>query len=645
MRKITIIFLLLAFFLLSHSQTKTDSLLNILPDKTGSERIEILLDIANTLRKNDPDTALYFTFEALSTAKEYRFLELTSRSYIQLGKIFNQMDAFDSVIFYFNKSLKIELKLDRKNKAAYCLASIGDSYMRNFNYGKAIEYLSQAIDLSRETGNKQKESMFLIYLGSCYSHTADYDNAIRYFTRSLNIIEEQNNEKLAGEVYNQIGAVYKKIDNLDKAAEFFQKSLEIREKINYPYGIAGSYNNIGLIHASKHELEQALENYYRALEINKKHGFTDYMAANLNNIASIYKKKEEYEKALEFYYQALQLNLETEREGSLPLNYKNIGYIHHKQGDEKLARECYSKGIKYAEKLGQKNDMRELYKEFSQLYEDIGAHKQALAYYKLFEAIKDSIMNEDKISTIAEIETKYETDKKDKENKLLLEEAANKEKTQFVLIITGLLLFVIAVLLFILFKIKSRSLKKSRQIAEKEVLLRDLENRSRKKEKQRLEELVFAEQKVNTLQEQRLDTLNQQMSMAAMQILNKTELLNEIKKVIEQKDFKEVSHKNDYKKLVSLIESNKSLDHDWDQFKKHFEKVHKSFFKKLSEEYPQLTANDHKVCAYLKIGLSSKEIARMLNITEQAVSKSRHRLRKKLQLKVSENLDEFISRF
>lgn len=96
------------------------------------------------------------------------------------------------------------------------------------------------------------------------------------------------------------------------------------------------------------------------------------------------------------------------------------------------------------------------------------------------------------------------------------------------------------------------------------------------------------------------------------------------------------------KELNIIIKQNLQLDQDWDIFKKHFIEVHPDFFKAIINRFPDLTNDDLKLCAYLKLQLSSKEIARLLNIETAAVNKRRNRIRKKLDIASSVDLHEFM---
>ena len=93
------------------------------------------------------------------------------------------------------------------------------------------------------------------------------------------------------------------------------------------------------------------------------------------------------------------------------------------------------------------------------------------------------------------------------------------------------------------------------------------------------------------------------------------------------------------------IQRNIKEDENWEKFEENFNLVYDNFMKKLTEQFPDLKANDKKLCAYLRMGLSSKEMASLLNTTLRSIETARYRLRKKLNLKQGQNLTSFIQDF
>ncbi|HET9054841.1 MAG TPA: two component regulator three y domain-containing protein, partial [Cyclobacteriaceae bacterium] len=140
--------------------------------------------------------------------------------------------------------------------------------------------------------------------------------------------------------------------------------------------------------------------------------------------------------------------------------------------------------------------------------------------------------------------------------------------------------------------------------------------------------------------------MNKELGTSTVLILNKNEFISGVKdnlRSISKKSTEEVS--KELTKLVRDIETNLSSDHDWEHFQLHFDNVHGDFSRRFKASYPVLSPQDMKLSAYLRMNLSTKEIAHLLNISVRGVEISRYRLRKKLQLDRKLNLQEYILNF
>ncbi len=137
---------------------------------------------------------------------------------------------------------------------------------------------------------------------------------------------------------------------------------------------------------------------------------------------------------------------------------------------------------------------------------------------------------------------------------------------------------------------------------------------------------------------------NSELASSAMNLVRKMEILSKLKEdLISYKDASEVDKASkEFQKIIRVID--KELDHtqEWEQFAKHFDSVHTNYLKKLKEYCPDLTATELKLAAYLRLSLSSKEIAQLMNISIRGVETSRYRLRKKLGLNNEVNLFDFL---
>lgn len=144
-----------------------------------------------------------------------------------------------------------------------------------------------------------------------------------------------------------------------------------------------------------------------------------------------------------------------------------------------------------------------------------------------------------------------------------------------------------------------------------------------------------------------IDHKNKELASTTMHLLQKSELIQKLRTELDR--LKRLTENQEAKKelrrIMGLLRDDAQLDEEWEQFFHHFDKVHSNFFKRLKEQFPQLTAKDQKLCAYLRMNLTSKDIAPLMNISVRGVEISRYRLRKKLDLDTEVNLNEFMMEF
>lgn len=153
-------------------------------------------------------------------------------------------------------------------------------------------------------------------------------------------------------------------------------------------------------------------------------------------------------------------------------------------------------------------------------------------------------------------------------------------------------------------------------------------------------EMLELENERNKLE---VDRKKKELASLASQITRKNEILEKIKQQLNKiSPSIKIDEKKKLNTLIKTIDQDIRIDEDWERFEKYFDQVHGDFIKRLRDKFPQLTPTDLKLCAYLKMNISSKEIAPLLNISVRSVEVSRYRLRKKLGLAPNDNLIDFM---
>jgi AraC family chitin signaling transcriptional activator len=182
------------------------------------------------------------------------------------------------------------------------------------------------------------------------------------------------------------------------------------------------------------------------------------------------------------------------------------------------------------------------------------------------------------------------------------------------------------------------------------ILIHNLYKRHYRKQQQQLiqkshEQLALKEleasQKFMQLTNEKLkldiESKNRELAVSTMSLIKKNEFLNSIKSELKEKD-----NQQDIKKVIKIIDKNLNNNDDWKLFEEAFNNADKDFLKLIKEKHPVLTPNDLRLCAYLRLNLSSKEIAPLLNISPRSVEVKRYRLRKKMDLPHESSLTNYI---
>jgi len=187
-------------------------------------------------------------------------------------------------------------------------------------------------------------------------------------------------------------------------------------------------------------------------------------------------------------------------------------------------------------------------------------------------------------------------------------------------------------------------LKKRHHLEKKDIIADSLE-----KEKGYLLNAEVSREEINRLKHEKLEVelnfKNQELISFTYHLVNKNELITKIKRALNKLEPKfehDKELKKEYTHIISLIEQNVNIDEDWENFMQSFDQVHSDFFKRLTSQFHHLSPNDYKMCIYLRMNLTSKEIAALMNISIRSVETNRYRLRKKLGLSSDENLTQFL---
>ena len=176
-------------------------------------------------------------------------------------------------------------------------------------------------------------------------------------------------------------------------------------------------------------------------------------------------------------------------------------------------------------------------------------------------------------------------------------------------------------------------------------------NRQRKRNRILTIEKNLADTKSKALEEEnyqvQIEAKNNELATTTMHLVQKNQILNKVKDEIInlRQGAQDRAIKSQLKSIINLLNEDDRLEEDWENFSKHFNEVHHDFLNRLKQDFPDLSPNDLKLCAYLRLNLTTKEIAPLMGISVRGVEVSRYRLRKKIDLDRGINLNEFMIQY
>ncbi len=522
----------------------------------------------------------------------------------------------------------------------------GDSCRRTENFEEALQNYFKASEIYKNNHLFLKSAVVLNRIGKVYRLEGNYEKALKYDIESLKSVESTADSKNKALYLNNIGIDYYRINDFEKALDFLTESLTMRKNISDSLGTADSYNNLAMVYDDIGKRDKALDYYHKALGYYQQIDEPDGVAAVYNNIAGVYYQKNEPDKVLEFALKSLGIRKKMKNKRNIAFNMINIGSLYRTQGNYDSAISFVKQGIELAKEVGALPQIRDGYNSLAKTYALSSNYKEAYKYHKLFKEVNDSIFREKSTRAIAEMQTKYETEKKVKENEFLKRDVETKKTLQKYLFAIIFGLVIMSVIIYYFFRLKSKSLKQSKKLLEQETELYRLEKAEKESQKRYLESKIFAEKQINRLQKEKyeaeIEMKNNQLVNSTLCIVNKNEVLHQIKDKIKQKreeidKGKEISYE-----LIRFINNNIDRDQGWKKFRLKFEEIHPGFFRKLTEKYPGLSENFIRLCSYIRINLTTNEIAQLMNISIESVKKNRQRLRKKLNIDTDTLLVDFM---
>lgn len=485
---------------------------------------------------------------------------------------------------------------------------------RENNRTKSLSYLQEALTLEKELSDTTLVKLYRS-AGLTYKDQESYYMALNYFYKELEL-QEKLNRLEAFFVLNNIGGCYYLLGNRSKAKEFWEKSLAGYETyLKKNKHIIGNkeasliYNNLAVVEKEEGNYAKALEmlKEFKSQNILLKDTLNIIMAHE--NLADVHIKLNEKNTAISEIHTGLFLAKKIKSSYDISSLYKKLGEIYlsrRKSADSALYY------LKNAYDLSENHGFVDLKltsaEHLVSLYESEEDYKEALYYLHTAKSLSEESIGNENTKRVSRLESEF--NEKMKQNELI--QLQKKREIYFILgIVLLLFLSSIAFLMFQLQKSKTQ-----KRAAENELLAKQLEEKNKK------------------------------LTSNAIQIIQRNEIIESTHKELRQ--LKSQSDTSVNKILLSKIIGdlrNGTQAFNKNEFEKLFMETDGDFYKRLLQKYPKLTKNELRLCAFLRLNFSSKEISAVTHQSPHSIVVARSRLRKKLNLDKNQSLTNFLVQF
>ena len=662
--------LLLLFSLTLSARTRQqdiDSIQNLLNHAKGTERLDQMNRLILLYWPIDSAKSFNYFRKVVEISEHRGFSKQESNAFNYLIDYLNGTAKYNQEILVLKKALKFAEKNNFSRAIGFAYSAIGLQYLKMNNYTKSYEYQKIALQQLTSVGDeyglsvvyerlgvinmirngfikalkyyylalsinqklklKHETGVSLYHIGLTKLYLADYQEAANYIFKSLKIWDE------LGEIANQwnsnelLGNIFIKLDDYKKALQYHRKALSIRkEAVNavnqsghktppvYKLGLAYSYNNIAEVYFDLKQYDSAY--YYGLKGLRLKTEKTSIASKNdvansQVNMGNIYCALKKYDSANIMLSKAAKIYKAVDNKSAYAEAVFGLGNLNLKLKRFEKAKQYFLDGLKAAKEVKDRFDVGKGYEHLSNLYSNMHDYKNALKYHRLYSEKKDSIVNWQNQNKIDELQIEYDVNKKEQQIALQKNIIKQKKNQIFYVVLIGFLLMLIAVII-IVFILYSKKQKEKILQKENENLQKELELKNK--------DLVCNVSKIYAR--------NKVINHVAHRLINSSE------------DFKQANRKL-IRGVVSELKQNMD-ETGWKEFDIRFARVYEDFYEKLDSQFPQLTKTERKLCAMLKLGMSSKEIASITMIRSESVDTARSRLRKKLGLSSDEGLFEFL---
>jgi tetratricopeptide (TPR) repeat protein len=567
-----------------------------------SNKVLLVINKLKNILKNQPDAYLkeYETAknQLLKKGQKDNLLKLY---FFHAGHLY-QTDSYDDLINILHQMREL-LRQESETEIIPVYLYLASAFHYKGNYD-SLQYW-----YNKSEGRLKPSSPFygklLSVEGFLCNYNGNYINGIEKLLKAAKILESIKDYNNLAAIFTNIAYLYSRIENVENQQFYLKKALAINKTLSHNYHLIQNYNNLGSSFKQQNNIKEALYYYDLAYNALKKLNYPLLLAQNLTNRANIFEKSGDYIKAEELFLECENICILNNIPYGQLLASLNLGNLYRIQKKFPAAKVRLNQALAFTKILKTKKEEAQTFERLSWLARDMQDYKQAYNYQSIFHILNDSLVNEVVKKEGNELKEKYESEKKENE---IITLSKQKLYNQYLILV---LILVVFILVFVV-----QSWRNKHKLALKDKQKQDLS-------KKFLNETLEIKEKELTSQVAILVQMQQKMDY----------LRSKTSKIINDN----ISEQEKIKKMDALLNKNPMIDLN-NNFELRLTSNNEDFFKLLLSKYPDLSPAELKLCAYLRLNPSTKDLALIMNRSMRTVESTRANIRKKMNLYTQDNL-------
>ncbi|ALM49037.1 hypothetical protein AMR72_09140 [Flavobacterium psychrophilum] len=572
-------------------------------------------NLAGRLVYNTPEKALQIIKKTLAQKDAHD--TIYGASYNLYGTYYGVKGKPDSTIYYVKKSLKY---LDGYPKLKVkSLMNLALGYRNKGDYNKSINLLEDAVAIHQKLKNNTGLATAYSELANNYSYMTDYKTSVDFLVKAINLLKTDKNNKQLPAIKQKLANTYLAQHNYEFAIDLYRDCLKDFKAADTDQNYYLTLVNLGnaLSRAKKYtEARRILNEAANGLQTFNNSELKGLSAFRMGELEEM---QGQNAKAGNLYSNAIENLNKTKSVHLIGMGGSYIRYLNDKKDHENALKIISiveaSKKFRYATR----EDQLTYQNAIADTYKATNNDKAAINAYQNTITIMDSIAKVQKDASIQEIQAKFQTELQREKNialeanNMALQKEMETEKMLMLLYAFISLSIIVLILLFLRgYWLRNR--------------LQNEELKSIETEKNLIQQQHQHEQELTNAQKEIIEEKQRELTSTALRMANYQDSISEIiNKCANNADIKIADVKKDLQHLM------KQKDY-WKQFETRFNNLHPEFGANLSNRFAKLTKNDIEFCSLLKLNMSNKEIASLLQISHESAITKKYRIKKKMEI-------------